>query len=41
VVAKEFKRQRSLSRTWKANSDLLAVKVPARATSEQFDLFQR
>ena len=41
VVVKEFKRQRSLARAWKANSDLLAVKVPARATSEQFDLFQR
>ncbi len=41
VVVKEFKRQRTLSRIWKDNGDLLPVKVPARATTEQFELFQR
>lgn len=41
VVVQEFKRQRTLSRVWKDNGDLLPVKVPARATTEQFELFQR
>jgi arginine-tRNA-protein transferase len=41
VVVDEFKRRRTLARAWKENGDLLAVKVPARATTEQFDLFQR
>src|ERR1700709_1300932 len=34
VVAKDFKRRRSLSRQWKQNQDLVAIKVPARATTE-------
>ncbi|MBL8628473.1 MAG: arginyltransferase [Rhodospirillaceae bacterium] len=41
VVVKEFKRKRSLARNWRENEDLLAVKVQARATNEQFDLFTR
>jgi len=41
VVVPEFSRKRSLSRTWRENEDLLAVKVPARASNEQFDLFTR
>jgi arginine-tRNA-protein transferase len=41
VVVKYFKRQRTLKRLWNVNSNLLAVKVPARATTEQFELFQR
>jgi arginine-tRNA-protein transferase len=41
VVVREFKRQRTLQRIWKDNGDLLPVKVPARATTEQFELFQR
>lgn len=41
VVVKDFKRQRTLARTWRENQDLLAVKVPARASNEQFDLFTR
>jgi arginine-tRNA-protein transferase len=41
VVVKEFRRQRTLARIWKDNADLLPVKVPARATTEQFELFQR
>ena len=41
VVVREFKRQRTLQRIWKDNGDLLPVKVPARATTEQFELFQQ
>ena len=41
VVVKDFKRRRSLSRLWKANQDLIAIKVPARATTEQYELFAR
>jgi leucyl-tRNA---protein transferase len=41
VVVGEFSRKRTLGRTWRENDDLLAVKVPARATNEQFDLFTR
>jgi leucyl-tRNA---protein transferase len=41
VVVGEFSRKRTLGRTWRENEDLLAVKVPARATNEQFDLFTR
>jgi len=41
VVVKEFKRRRSLARLWKQNQDLVAIKVPARATTEQYELFAR
>ncbi len=41
VVAKDFKRQRSLARHWKLNQDLVAIKVPARASTEQYELFAR
>ncbi len=41
VVVNDFTRKRSLARTWRDNEDLLAVKVQARATNEQFDLFTR
>lgn len=41
VVVPEFKRQRTLSRLWKQNQDLAAIKVPARATTEQYELFAR
>jgi arginyl-tRNA--protein-N-Asp/Glu arginylyltransferase len=41
VVVSEFTRQRTLARTWKQNQDLVAIKVPARATTEQYELFAR
>ncbi len=41
VVVPEFVRRRTLARIWRENEDLLAVKVPSRATNEQFDLFTR
>src|SRR5205814_7562980 len=41
VVVREFRRQRSLSRLWRQNNDLVAIKVPARATTEQYELFAR
>jgi leucyl-tRNA---protein transferase len=41
VVVKDFKRRRSLRRQWKQNQDLVANKVPARATTEQYELFAR
>ena len=41
VVVKEFKRRRTLARLWKQNQDLVAIKVPARATTEQYELFAR
>ncbi len=41
VVVSEFSRQRTLARTWKQNQDLVAIKVPARATTEQYELFAR
>ena len=41
VVVPEFSRQRTLARTWKQNQDLVAIKVPARATTEQYELFAR
>ncbi len=41
VVVKEFKRRRSLSRQCRENADLLATRVPARATTEQYELFAR
>ncbi|MDX2223427.1 MAG: arginyltransferase [Rhodospirillaceae bacterium] len=36
-----FNRKRTFARTWRDNADLLAVKVPAKATAEQYDLFAR
>ena len=41
VVVPEFKRQRTMARLWKQNQDLVAIKVPARATTEQYELFAR
>jgi arginine-tRNA-protein transferase len=41
VVVKEFSRKRTLARLWRANSDLVATRVPARATTEQYELFAR
>jgi len=41
VVVKDFKRRRTLARLWKQNQDLVAIKVPARATTEQYELFAR
>ena len=41
VVVPEFSRQRSMARLWKQNQDLVAIKVPARATTEQYELFAR
>mgnify|MGYP007120770252 CR=1 FL=1 len=41
MVVSEFSRQRTLARTWKQNQDLVAIKVPARATTEQYELFAR
>ena len=41
VAVDSFNRRRSLARTWRKNEDLLAITVPARATKEQFYLFQR
>jgi len=41
VSVRDFSRKRTLARTWRENEDLLAVKVPARASNEQFDLFTR
>lgn len=39
VDTRTFERKRSLARTWKRNEDLSANVVEARATTEQFDLF--
>lgn len=39
VDTRAFERKRSLARTWKRNEDLSANVVEARATTEQFDLF--
>lgn len=39
VRAEDFKMRRSLARTWKRNADITAHVVPARATTEQFELF--
>lgn len=41
VVVRQFKRRRSLNRLWRENSDLTATRVPARATTEQYELFAR
>lgn len=39
VNTQDFQRKRSLARTWSRNSDLDATVVEARATTEQFELF--
>lgn len=41
VVAPDFRLSRSLRRTWQSNADLQARERPARATAEQYDLFDR
>jgi leucyl-tRNA---protein transferase len=41
VVVREFSRRRSLARIWRENADLVATRVPARATTEQYELFAR
>ena len=41
VVAKDFQRRRTLARQWKQNQDLIDIKVPARASTEQYELFAR
>jgi leucyl-tRNA---protein transferase len=41
VAATEFRRRRSLGRIWRQNEDLIAIKVPARASTEQYELFAR
>lgn len=41
IVVDEFKMSKSQRRIWKKNSDLRCEFVPAVATSEQFDLFDR
>lgn len=41
VVVSQFERRRTLARIWKQNQDLVAIKVPARATTEQYELFAR
>lgn len=39
VDVQNFSAKRSLARTWKRNKDITAHIAPARATSEQFELF--
>lgn len=41
IVAGEFRPDRTMRRINKANTDLVARKVPARATAEQYRLFSR
>lgn len=41
IVAEEFRPDKSMRRTLRANAGLVARKVPARATAEQFRLFAR
>lgn len=41
IVATEFRYKKSLKRVWRANGDLHARCVPARATAEQYRLFSR
>jgi len=41
IVAAEFKPDRSMRRIARANAALMARRVPARATAEQFRLFAR
>jgi leucyl-tRNA---protein transferase len=41
IIADQFVPDRSMRRIRKANQDLIARKVPARATAEQYRLFSR
>lgn len=41
IVAAQFRLDRSMRRIRKANQDLVARRVPARATAEQYRLFSR
>ncbi len=41
IVVGEFQEQKSLRRVWRANQDLVARRVPPRATAEQYRLFSR
>lgn len=41
VVAGAFRRRRTLARLWNDNRDLVAARVSARATTEQYELFAR
>lgn len=41
IIADQFVPDRSMRRIAKANQDLIARKVPARATAEQYRLFSR
>jgi arginine-tRNA-protein transferase len=41
IPVNDFAMDRSLRRVWKANADLSGTDMPARATSEQYQLFQR
>ncbi|MEQ9448663.1 MAG: arginyltransferase [Rhodospirillaceae bacterium] len=41
VATPGFQRKRSLARIWRQNDDLVANKVPPRATTEQYELFAR
>lgn len=41
IIADQFIPDRSMRRITKANQDLIARKVPARATAEQYRLFSR
>ncbi len=41
IVVREFRPNRTQRKIMKANADLVVHEVPARATAEQFSLFQR
>jgi leucyl-tRNA---protein transferase len=41
IVAGEFRPDRTMRKVMKANRDMVATKVPARATAEQYRLFSR
>ena len=41
IVVNDFKMSKSQRRIWNRNSDLICKMLPAVATSEQFDLFDR
>lgn len=41
IVAGEFRPDRTMRKVMRANSDLVARKVPSRATAEQYRLFAR
>ncbi|MGE5545499.1 MAG: arginyltransferase [Solirubrobacterales bacterium] len=41
IVAAGFERDKTMRKVWRTNADLVARKVPARATAEQYRLFSR